>query len=403
MDTITQEIIQKRSVAKANVKGKNIILRVDWNVPIKDGVVLDNTRVKQSLQTITYLVKKGAKKIFCVSHLGRPKGVDKNYSLKPVAEELARLVRRKVTFFPSFEESDFLQLSKREQNAKIIVLENIRFLEGEKKNARSVAQSLAAFGDMYVNDAFGTTHRAHASNAKITEFLPSYIGLLVRDELRVLQKLRDKPTRPLVSIIGFAKISDKLRIFTHLLENSDKVLLAGAVVFTFLKALGYETGKSLVEDEQVRTAKKLYAKYNDKIILPVDFVCARSLKAQTHKTYAFDEIPQTYAGFDIGEKTFDVFLPHLKDAKTIFWNGPVGLFEVKPYNLGTKNITEFLQTQKNVSIIVGGGDTAFAIQSSVSKVSDSFFLSTGGGASIASLEPKPLPAIKALYDSVSFK
>ncbi len=399
METITVDVLRTQTVKKARVKNKRVILRVDWNVPMKKGRITNESRILASLQTINYLLLKDAKQIICISHLGRPKGIDTSFSLLKVANRVEKLLKRKVTFLKSCDYSDFEKLSKKDQLSKILILENLRFEPDEKKNSVSFARKLAKFGDIYVNDAFGVSHRSHSSTVAITKILPSYIGLLVKTELLMIQKIRENPKRPLVTMIGFAKISDKIAILKRLLTLSDTILIGGAVAFTFLEAKGIKTGKSMVEKDMIPIAKKFLDQFGKKIILPLDAVCARSLDSKKYKVYNIEHIPKSYAGYDIGPKTILSFLLKSHTAKSFFWNGPVGVYEVKPYHTATQFITKELAELSQIQVIIGGGDTVSAISQSISRIPANYFLSTGGGASICALKSKPLPAIRAIYMS----
>ncbi len=399
METITSSVLQKYTIQKASKRfaHKRVLLRVDWNVPLKNAKVLDDTRLRESLKTIRFLLACGVSQIICISHLGRPKGVDLAYSLQPIQKVLQTHIRKYIAFLPTHSYADFTKLPQKDQKAKILLLENIRFSPKEKKNSKAFAKELAKFADIYVNDAFGTAHRAHTSNAAITKLLPSYIGILMEKELRMLQTIRQNPPKPFVSVIGFAKIADKLSVLKRVLENSDYVLVGGAVVFTFLQAKGIQTGKSLVEVDMIDEAKKVLAKYESKIILPLDVVCAKSLQSTTRKVYPLNRIPSSYAGFDVGPKTISLFKSYCDTAKTLFWNGPLGVFEIKPYNKATNMLTRHIAKQTTAQLLVGGGDTVSAIKGGLKSIPKHFYLSTGGGASLTALKATPLPAIRAIY------
>jgi len=401
----TAWVVDRRTVSKSAVKGKRVIIRCDYNVPIKNGVISDDMRIRASLETLNFCLKNGAKQLVLISHLGRPTQKNKEDSLVPIAKRLSELLSKRVVIAPSCMYSDFVSLKKDDVNALIIILENVRFHSEEEKNDVAFARQLSQFGDVYVNDAFGTAHRGHASNSAITKFLPSYVGLLMRNELAKLSMVTYKVKRPLVVMLGFAKISDKLDALTHLLKNADTVLLGGAVAFTFLAAQGFEIGKSKVELDKIPLAKKLLSKYSKKIVLPLDVVCATGIDSPSHLIFGIEHIPPDLAGYDIGPKTVELFGSYIENAKTVFWNGPVGVFERPPFDKGTNDLALWLAqvtAEKGVLSIVGGGDTASAAVHA--KVADKLtHISTGGGASLEFMEGKPLSAISAIYKSETSK
>lgn len=379
-------------ITKVNIKGKRVLIRTDFNVPIQNGKITDDTRIRASIPTIEYCIKKGAAQIILMSHRGRPKSIDPEFSLKPISKRLSKLLKTPVVQLNSCSYIEY-EANYKAKDCQIIVLENLRFHPEEKKNDTKFAKELAKFADIYVNDAFGTAHRKHASNHAITKLLPSYGGLLLQKEIAVLSSIFN-PKRPLVSIVGFAKISDKLPTLKQLLKQSDYVLFGGAVVFTFLRAQGIQTGKSLVEEEQIETAKKLLKQFKNKIILPKDVICATSLSSPKAQEFDIHHIPNDMAGFDIGFETVTEFESYLTKAKTIFWNGPVGVFEQKPYNWGTKKIASML-AKSNAITIIGGGDTVSAILQT-KMASSMTHLSTGGGAALEFISGSKLPAIAQL-------
>ncbi|MFT4311983.1 MAG: phosphoglycerate kinase [Candidatus Woesearchaeota archaeon] len=381
------EVLSKIITKKRTFTNKVVLVRVDFNVPLKQGKITDDSRIRQSLQTINYLLERGAT-VVCVSHMGRPKGRDESYSLKPVAKKLSALLKEKVVLI----EPGTIDTAAA---SRVYLYENLRFFDGEKKNSRAFAKVLAQGCDYYVNDAFGTAHRQHASNSAILSYLPSYIGFLMQKEITFLKTVLEAPS-PLVVIIGFAKIGDKVSILEQLLKNADTVLVGGAVAFTFLQAQGVFVGKSLVDTPSILIAKQFLKKYGSKMILPEDVVVARSLSAKQSKTIPIEKMTSTVAGFDIGPHTVKEFQSYLKDARMVFWNGPTGVFEVKPYDGSTNMLCKTIATQssKNGLVsIVGGGDTVSAVKKS-GKSAKFTHLSTGGGASLAFFEKKPLVAVK---------
>lgn len=372
------------------MKGKRVLVRVDFNVPIKDGTITSDKRIKSALPTIEKILKKGAKQVILMSHLGRPKkNPDPKFTLEPVAKRLQRLMKEKVFF-----SRDCIEVIIPDPaDARIVLLENLRFYPEEKENDITFAKSLASIADVYVNDAFGTSHRKHASVHAVTKYLPSGAGLLLESEIKNLDFSKVK--RPFIVILGGAKVSDKIGVIKNLLKKADGILVGGAMMFTFYKALGKETGKSLVEDDKLELAIKLLKAGKSKIVLPTDTVCATSIRdgAKT-KTVPIDEIPKSMLGLDIGPETIIAYKEILSKAKTIIWNGPMGLFEVKPYDKGTNEIAKFL-SKSDAKTIIGGGDSVAAIERlKLSKFMT--HISTGGGASLELLEGKTLPAVKVL-------
>jgi 3-phosphoglycerate kinase len=371
----------KLSVRDLDLKGKRVLVRVDFNVPVKDGKVADDTRIKASLPTIKYILEKGGKAVL-VSHLGRPDGkADPKYSMKPVAARLQELIGRPVAFG--------------EPSGDLTLLENVRFDPGEEKNDEALAKKLAAYGDVYVNDAFGTAHRAHASTAGVTRFFKqSAAGFLIEKEIQYLGKVLTNPDKPFVAIMGGSKVSDKILILEQLAKKVDLILVGGGMAYTLLKAQGKPVGASKVEADKLDVAKKILA--SARLVLPVDHVIADKFDAAA-KTKIVDDVPEDWMGLDIGPKTIELFKSQLKNAKTVLWNGPVGVFEMAPFARGTREIAEFLAGLKGATTIVGGGDTAAAVEKFgvAEKMSH---VSTGGGASLEFLEGKELPGIAALTE-----
>lgn len=374
-----------------SLKGKKVIIRCDLNVPIKNGVILDDTRIKESLKTIKYAIRKSAK-IIILSHLGRIKekeDLEKN-SLEIVSSALAKSLKHKVTFIPDTKGKNVKQAIDNMKNKDIILLENTRYedLKGRKEstNDKKIGKYWASLGDIYINDAFAVCHRAHASSVGIAENIENKgIGFLVEKELKNLKPVLT-PKRPFVLIIGGAKIKDKIPILTKLLEKADYMLIGGAMAFTFLKASGFKVGHSLVEEESLDFAREMLEKYEGKIILPIDVVL------ESGKTVFVNEIKDDSKALDIGSQTVKVFSMYIKEAKTIFWNGPLGLFEDEKFAVGTNKICEIISKEK-IPTVVGGGDTASAVIKSGFKVG---YISTGGGASLEYVAYETLPALEAL-------
>lgn len=392
----------KKTVRDIDFINKRALVRVDFNVPMKDGKITDDFRIKSALKTIDYLMDKGAK-VVLMSHLGRPKGTYKpEFSLKPVAEKLEELTGKKVVFFDieSPVNDDTINASK-DFDGSILLLQNTRYDAGEEKNDPELAKKLAAHGDIYVNDAFGTAHRAHASNVGVSEILPAVAGFLVENEIKYIKENLDNPKHPFVAILGGAKVSDKIGVIENLMNKVDKIIIGGAMANTFLKAQGYDMGKSLVEDEKIDLAKDLLKESKDKnveILLPVDLVMTDSLDdSNLIKTVKLGEDKADLMAVDIGEESIKNFSKAIKDAKLVIWNGPMGVFENKDFAKGTFEIAKAVAESDAVSII-GGGDSSLAIKLSgyEDKVTH---VSTGGGASLEMMEGKELPGIKCLEEA----
>jgi 3-phosphoglycerate kinase len=391
-----------RSISDVEVNKKRVIVRVDFNVPIKDNKVADNTKIIKSLDTINYLLERGAI-IILISHLGRPKGKrNEKYSLKPVHQELQNILKREIKFSDECIGECVKNIVKELKPGDILLLENIRFYEGEEKNDKEFAKELASIGDIFVNDAFGTAHRAHASTEGITHFLPSYAGFLMEKEISSLSKAFLNPEKPFLIIIGGAKVSSKIGVIDNLLQKADTMIIGGAMVYTFLRAKGINTGNSLVEENMIETAKRIieHAEKNHiKFLLPIDHIVAKEIKENApYKELPIEETPDGYMGVDIGRKTINLFTEEIKTAKMILWNGPLGVFETPPFDKGTIAIAKAIANHDEAIKIVGGGDTASAVRKA--KVEDKMtHVSTGGGASLEFLEGKILPGIKPLIES----
>jgi 3-phosphoglycerate kinase len=372
----------KLSVRDLDLKGKRVLVRVDFNVPLKDGQVADDTRIKASLPTIQYILEQGGKAVL-VSHLGRPDGKpNEKYSLKPVAARLQQLIGKPVDF-------------PEPKGGALTLLENVRFDPGEEKNDDGLAKKLAAYGDVYVNDAFGTAHRAHSSTAGVTKyFKQSACGFLIEKEIKYLGKVLTNPDKPFIAIMGGSKVSDKILILEQLTKKVDAIIVGGGMAYTLLKAQGRPVGNSKVETDKLDLARKILA--SARIILPVDHVAADKFDAGA-KTQVVTDVPDGWMGLDIGPNSVELFKRELSTAKTVLWNGPLGVFEMDPFALGTKSIAHYLARLDGCTTIVGGGDTAAAVEKF--GVADRMsHVSTGGGASLEFLEGKILPGIAALTD-----
>ncbi len=388
-------MFNKKMITDLDVRGKKVLVRVDFNVPIKEGKVGDDTRIKAALPTIQYLLDNGAAVILC-SHLGRPKGEpDPQFSLKPVANYLGTLIDVPVRFAEDCIGEKAETAAAGLQPGEVLVLENTRFHAGEKKNDPEMARQLASLADLYVNDAFGSAHRAHASTAGVTDYLPSAAGFLLEKEIKYLGNTIADPERPFVAILGGAKVSDKIGVIENLLDKADQILIGGGMANTFFKAQGFDMADSLVEEDAIETAKGLLDKAEGKLVLPVDMVIADAFDAEANsKTMDVSDVPAGWRILDIGPKTVDAFDDVIAQAGTVVWNGPMGVFEFDKFAKGTFEIAEALARSNAISI-VGGGDSASAINKSglADKITH---ISTGGGASLEMLEGKELPGLAAL-------
>ncbi len=390
-------MFNKKMVTDFDVKGKKVLVRVDFNVPLKDGKVADDTRIKAALPTINYLLENGAAVILC-SHLGRPKGEpDPQFSLKPVAEYLGGLISAPVKFAEDSIGPVADAAAAELKPGEVLVLENTRFHAGEKKNDPEMAKALASLAELYVDDAFGSSHRAHASTAGVADYLPAAAGFLLEKEIQYLGNTIADPKRPFVAILGGAKVSDKIGVIENLLDKADSILIGGGMANTFFKAQGYDMGDSLVEEDALETAKMLLAKAGKKLVLPVDVVIADDFSAEANsKIIDLGNVPAGWRILDIGPKTVAAFDAIISKAGTVVWNGPMGVFEFDKFAKGTFAIADALAKSNAISI-VGGGDSASAIQKSglADKITH---ISTGGGASLEMLEGKELPGLAALDD-----
>lgn len=392
----------KKTIRDIDVSGKKVLVRCDFNVPqdLETGKITDNRRIKGAIPTIQYLIDNNAKVILC-SHLGRPKGeVNEKYSLKIVAEELSNLLGREVKLAKDIVGESAKSLVANMQDKDIVLLENVRFDAREEKNDKEFSKELASLADIYVNDAFGTAHRAHSTTAGVAEFLPAVSGFLIEKEIKFLGDALQNPERPFVAILGGAKVSDKIAVIENLLEKVDKLLIGGGMAFTFLKAQGHKIGKSICEEDKLDLARELLEKAKQKnveIVLPIDSNITTEYSNDTeNKIVHSQDIPDGWEGLDIGPDTIDKFKSILRDAKTVMWNGPLGVCEFSKYEVGTKEIATELGNIEAVTII-GGGDSAAAIEK-LGLADKMTHISTGGGASLEFLEGKVLPGIDCLLD-----
>ncbi|MHB8984670.1 MAG: phosphoglycerate kinase [Eubacteriales bacterium] len=391
----------KKTIRDIEVAGKRVLVRVDFNVPLdKNGKVTDDTRIREALPTIRYLTGQGAK-VILISHLGRPKGrVDDKYVMDPVAARLSELLSTQVKKIDDCVGEVPREAIEKMQQGDVILLENVRFYQEEEKNDEKFARRLAALADVFVNDAFGTAHRAHASTEGVAEFLPAVAGFLMEKELNHLGKLLENPARPFAAILGGAKVSDKIAVVSNLLGKVDTLIIGGGMANTFLRAQGNDVGKSLLEADKVDLARGLLNEARAKgvnLLLPVDVVAAPAAAPDAQpKTVPVGQIPAEWMALDIGEKSVDLFAGSLKRAKTVVWNGPMGVFEMAPFAAGTLAIARVL-AGLDATTLVGGGDTVSAVKQAgvAGRITH---ISTGGGASLEFLEGKQLPGVESLLD-----
>ena len=394
-------MLNKKTLEDFNVQGKNVIVRCDFNVPMDDnGNITDDRRITSSLPTIEYLIENKAR-VILMSHLGRPKGEpNPKFTLEPVAKRLSELLEKQVVFAKddNVVSKKVKETISKMKDGDVVLLENTRFRKEEEKNGENFAKELASLGDIYVNDAFGTSHRAHTSNVGISGEIPSAVGYLVEKEIKIMGKALENPERPFVAILGGAKVSDKIGVIENLLNKVDTILIGGGMAYTFLKAQGHEIGTSILEEDKLDLANELLKKAEEKgvkILLPVDVVAAKEFKNDTEfKTVKIDNIPSDMMGLDIGEETIKLFSKEIKDAETVVWNGPMGVFEMENFKKGTEAIGHAM-ADSNAVTIVGGGDSASAVEKA--GLGDKMtHISTGGGASLEFLEGKELPGIAAI-------
>lgn len=392
----------KNTIEDLDLKGKKVMIRVDFNVPMKDGHIEDDNRIKESLKTIQYAIDKNAK-IILMSHLGRIKTEEdkQKNTLEPVAKRLSELLNQNVIFCPQTHGEVLENLVTNLKEKEILLMENTRFEDipdkKESKNFPDLGAYWASLGELFINDAFGTCHRAHASNVGIASHLPSAMGYLVEKEMNKMQSVMQNPTPPFTVILGGAKVSDKIGVIENLVEKADYILIGGAMAYTFLKAKKLEIGKSLLEEESIEFCTHILEKYPNKIILPIDTITGTEMKEDTEiQEVEIDSIGKNQIGLDIGPKTIELFKSYLEKSKTIIWNGPVGMFEKKPFSQGTRSLFDILSNIDAITII-GGGDTASAAINMGYKEKFTH-ISTGGGASLEMLEGKVLPGIEAISE-----
>lgn len=393
--------MNKKTIEDFDIKNKRVLVRVDFNVPLDDaGNITDDTRIRAALPTINYLIDNGAK-VILMSHLGRPKGKpNPKYSLAPAAKRLSELLNKEVILAPDCVGEEIEKIVSQMKPKDVLLLENVRFHEEEEKNDAEFAKKLAKLGDIFINDAFGTAHRAHASTAGVAKFLPAGAGYLMQKEIEIMGSALENPQRPFAAILGGAKVGDKIGVIKNLLNKVDALLIGGGMAFTFLKSQGYEIGKSLLEEDKIELAASLLKEAEEKkvkLLLPEDVVITSEIKEDMpYETVSAKNIPPDKIGVDIGEKTREKFAEIIKDAKTVVWNGPMGVFEIKPYDAGTLAIAKAM-AESNAITIVGGGDSVAAVEQ-LGLANSMTHVSTGGGASLEFLEGKELPGVAALND-----
>lgn len=390
----------KKTIRDIDIKGKRVLMRVDFNVPLDEKQnITDDTRIKSVLPTIKY-AEDAPSKLILMSHLGRPKGsVNPQMSLEPCGERLSKLLGKDVKMLKDCVGSSVEEETSKMKDGDVVLLENLRFHKEETKNDPKFAESLAKLGDVFINDAFGTCHRAHASTEGITKYLPSAMGFLVEKEIEYFDKVLNNPDKPVALILGGAKVSDKIAVIENMLKDIDFLLIGGAMAYTFLKSRFKGVGSSRLEEERIETASEIFQKARDNnvsIFLPEDHVIAKAITPTARTRVVREHIPDGWIGLDIGPRTIKKFKKALKGAKTILWNGPVGYFEMKPFKRGTTDIAKFI-SQLDATTVIGGGDTAAAINA-LGLAKKMSHISTGGGASLEYLEGKELPGIKALQD-----
>lgn len=392
----------KKTVRDIDVNGKKIIVRCDFNVPLKDGIITDDTRIRAALPTLNYLVENGGA-VILMSHLGRPDGkAEPKYSLSPVAKRLAELMDTEVIFVPSDTVVDDNVRAKAEslKPGQVMLLENVRFRKEETKNTPEFAKELASLAEIFVNDAFGTAHRTHASTAGIASYLPAVSGFLIEKEIEFLGNAVENPDRPFVAIMGGAKVGDKISVIENLLKKVDTLIIGGGMAYTFYKSLGYEIGTSILDEESIELAGNLLEKAREtgvKMIIPTDVVCGREFKNDTETLVCESQkMPKDMMGLDIGPATAELYKKEIAAAKTVVWNGPMGVFEMENFAKGTYEIAKALSESDAVTII-GGGDSAAAVEQ-FGLADKMTHISTGGGASLEFLEGKELPGVAVLEE-----
>ncbi|GGK03499.1 phosphoglycerate kinase [Lentibacillus kapialis] len=392
--------MNKKTLHDLDVKDKNVFCRVDFNVPMQDGTITDDTRIRAAIPTIKHLSQNGAT-VILASHLGRPKGeIVKNLRLDPVAERLSELLGKEVVKTDAVYGKEVNEALSQVSDGDIVLIENVRFESGEEKNDPELVQAFADMADLYVNDAFGAAHRAHASTTGVAEKLPAAAGFLMEKEIEVLGKALENPDRPFTAIIGGAKVKDKISVIDHLLEKVDNLIIGGGLAYTFVKAQGYEIGKSLLEEDKIDLAKEFMEKAQDKgvnFVMPSDAVVADDFSEDANtKIVDITEIPADWEALDIGPETREKYGQLIQDSKLIIWNGPMGVFEYNAFAGGTRSVAESLANAEGYTVI-GGGDSAAAVEK-FGFADDMDHVSTGGGASLEFMEGKVLPGVKALND-----
>ena len=392
--------LNKKSIEDFDVAGKRVLVRCDFNVPLKDGVITNDKRIVAALPTIKYLIDHNARVILC-SHLGRPKeGWEPEFSLAPVAKRLSELLGKEVKMAKDVIGEDAKKLAASLNDGDVMLLENVRYHKEEKKNDPAFAKELASLAELYVNDAFGAAHRAHASTAGVADYLPAACGYLIQKEINFMGGALNNPKRPLVAILGGAKVSDKIGVIENLIEKVDTLIVGGGMAYTFFKAKGYTVGDSICEDDKVELAKEMLAKAEAKgvnFLLPVDnMISTHFAEDAEHKVVDSDNIPDGWMGMDIGPKTIEKFCGAIKGAGTVIWNGPMGVFEFAPFAEGTLAIARAIAESGAISI-VGGGDSVAAV-TKLGFADKMSHISTGGGASLEFLEGKELPGVACLLD-----
>ncbi|WP_312091876.1 phosphoglycerate kinase [Aminipila sp.] len=392
----------KKTVKDIDVSGKRVIVRCDFNVPLKDGVIADDIRIFSAMPTIKYLIENGAK-VILMSHLGRPDGkADMKYSLKPVADRISEILCKEIIFVsvPEVVNEEVKKRAEGLKSGEVMLLENVRFRKEETKNDAEFSRELAGLADIFVNDAFGTAHRAHASTAGIADYLPAVSGFLIEKEVEFLGNAVENPERPFVAIMGGAKVGDKISVIENLLKKVDTLIIGGGMAYTFFKAQGYEIGTSILDADHVGLAAELLKKAEAagvKLMLPVDVKVAKEFKNDSIAAYCdLDKIPAEMMGLDIGPKTQSLFVEAVKESKTVVWNGPVGVFEMPNFAEGTIAVAKALAENTGITVI-GGGDSAAAVEQ-FGLADKMTHISTGGGASLEFLEGKVLPGIACLQD-----